>query len=234
MAKTVTATFELRGEQANYGKLVLDITNTSGETPDDICDVYVKVENGYEVKPYGSSPDISDLALDASEEVTVALPVVNGTFLGGSYTITVKFVDYNDAGSFVEQSVTYDLCPLVGNTITPAVTYAVDCQAGLLVVNDATNYGSDEGSTSNLAITIDHPNIPNVGDIANTVFNSDQAVVQFDYANVDYVATLEFDVSTTQAESDGITVQVWKLGPSSKRFMWSAKIVDCLSVFETQ
>jgi len=72
--KIVTANFDLRGTSADYNKLVITVTNTSGETPDDICDVYIKLENGYIIKDFGATADIASTWTQASRIIKTSLP----------------------------------------------------------------------------------------------------------------------------------------------------------------
>lgn len=207
--KTVTANFDLKGTSADYGKLVINVTNTSGTAPDDVCDVYIKLENGYVIKDFGVA-DIGSLALDATETYKIALPVVSGDFLLGSYTLTVKFVNVNDSNDELIQTASYNLSKKVGTSITPQLTHVVDCVAGLLVVQDISEYANN--TVTNRSITIDNPTIPNVGDTPNVVFSASQAVVEFKYTNVNYVATLSFEVETVGVETDGITFSIEEVG----------------------
>lgn len=210
--KIITANFDLRGTSADYNKLVITVTNTSGETPDDICDVYIKLENGYIIKDFGATADIASLALDGTETYKISLPIVSGDVLKGSYTLSVKFVNINDSNDVVTQTASYNLTTVVGTTIQPMLSHVVDCVAGLLVVQDDTEYGNV--TVTDKTIVIDNPVIPNVGDTPNVTFTGSQAVVEFKYTNVNYVATLNFGVATTGSESNGITFSVSEIGTS--------------------
>ena len=188
-----TVKFENRLGNANEGKIVIDVENTSL----DVVDVYYGVTgpNGV-LKTYDlGTPDTSGLAASATQTYTVDIPVVGSNLLEGDYLVQVRMVSPGDVLFYYgEETYSYNPFDDCGDVVTEVFSETVYCAAKSLIIKDETSYGI---YTPTRSTTIVHPVIPGVTTPADTV-SSDAAIeIQIAYMNVSYSVTRAIDLFYT-------------------------------------
>jgi hypothetical protein len=179
--------FELRQDEANFGKIVVTLPSPAGT---ERAFIGIVDPTGESIKDVDfSTPDLNINAglLEFLHDISTD---AQGSWLTGKYVITIYQDVITNPGVYSLNTYEFDFCP-VEPTID--LDFNANCICGQITVADNTDYGS---ATVSRSMTIVPPTIPGQPAPSNIVTSSSSHQFSFSWANVKYQVSLRVRLTT--------------------------------------
>lgn len=196
--KPVSVIFDTAEGSLDYGKMVISVVNDNSNTPiGPTLELYIGITGPAGViKAVPGTPDVTVTSYGATATYKHSIPVdAAGDFLKGNYTIQMNLTAINGGSSDDDsQTQTYNFCPPSVSHPQLNIGFVLDCIAKTLTINDDTVYGAWDGTKT---LSVQPPTVPPATTPPSPeTSTSGQVVIELDYTNVVYVATLTGELST--------------------------------------